>query len=89
MEAFGFQNLLVEDGNDLQAIGEAIEKAKAELADANDADAVRAIPDEMTKTNAPIFTRLYQMAQEEAAAKGDDSQNGDGAIDPDDIIIDN
>ncbi len=66
-----------------------IEKAKAELADANDADAVRAITDEMTKTNAPIFTRLYQMAQEEAAAKGDDSQNGDGAIDPDDIIIDN
>ena len=66
-----------------------IEKAKAELADANDADAVRAITDEMTKTNAPIFTRLYQMAQEEAAAKGDDSQNGDGAIDTDDIIIDN
>ena len=31
MEAFGFQNLLVEDGNDLQAIGEAIEKAKADL----------------------------------------------------------
>ncbi|MCI9053142.1 MAG: transketolase [Lachnospiraceae bacterium] len=30
MEAFGFQTLLVEDGNDLEAIGKAIEEAKAE-----------------------------------------------------------
>lgn len=30
MEAFGFQTLLVEDGNDLKEIGKAIEKAKAE-----------------------------------------------------------
>lgn len=30
MEAFGFQTLLVEDGNDLAAIGKAIEAAKAE-----------------------------------------------------------
>lgn len=30
MEAFGFQTLTVEDGNDLRAIGQAIEKAKAE-----------------------------------------------------------
>lgn len=30
MEAFGFQTLLVEDGNDLAAIGQAIEAAKAE-----------------------------------------------------------
>lgn len=30
MEAFGFQTLTVEDGNDLKAIGEAIELAKAE-----------------------------------------------------------
>ncbi|MCI8402797.1 MAG: transketolase [Lachnospiraceae bacterium] len=30
MEAFGFQTLTVEDGNDLAAIGAAIEKAKAE-----------------------------------------------------------
>lgn len=30
MEAFGFQTLLVEDGNDLEAIGRAIEEAKAD-----------------------------------------------------------
>lgn len=30
MEAFGFQTLLVEDGNDLDAIGKAIEEAKAD-----------------------------------------------------------
>ncbi len=30
MEAFGFQTLVVEDGNDLEAIGAAIEKAKAD-----------------------------------------------------------
>ncbi|MDE7349308.1 MAG: hypothetical protein K2N53_06560, partial [Clostridia bacterium] len=64
----------------------AVEKAKKDLEDASDADTVRNITDEMTKSNAPIFTRLYQMAQEEA--KNSDP-NGDGAIDPDDIIIDN
>lgn len=32
MEAFGFQTLLVEDGNDLDAIGRAIEEAKADTA---------------------------------------------------------
>ena len=31
MEAFGFQVLTVEDGNDLEAIGKAIEEAKADL----------------------------------------------------------
>lgn len=31
MEAFGFQTLYVEDGNDLEAIGRAIEEAKADL----------------------------------------------------------
>lgn len=31
MEAFGFQTLYVEDGNDLEAIGKAIEEAKADL----------------------------------------------------------
>ncbi|MGN0157907.1 MAG: transketolase [Brotaphodocola sp.] len=30
MEAFGFQTLMVEDGNDLEAIGRAIEEAKAD-----------------------------------------------------------
>ncbi len=66
---------------------EAVEKAKKDLADANDAETVRNITDEMTKSNAPIFTRLYQMAQEEATKNSD--EGGDGAVDPDDIIIDN
>ncbi|MDE6210390.1 MAG: molecular chaperone DnaK, partial [Clostridia bacterium] len=65
---------------------EAVDKAKKDLADANDAETVRNITDEMTKSNAPIFTRLYQMAQEEATKNSD--PNGDGAVDPDDIIID-
>lgn len=30
MEAFGFQTLMVEDGNDLEAVGKAIEEAKAD-----------------------------------------------------------
>mgnify|MGYP000010663956 CR=1 FL=1 len=30
MEAFGFQTITVEDGNDLEAIGKAIEEAKAD-----------------------------------------------------------
>ena len=30
MEAFGFQTITVEDGNDLEAIGKAIEAAKAD-----------------------------------------------------------
>ena len=68
------------------ALKDAVEKAKKELAEANDADTVRNITDEMNKTNAPIFTRLYQMAQEEAR---NSDPNGDGAVDPDDIIIDN
>ena len=66
---------------------EAVEKAKKDLVDANDAESVRNITDEMTKSNAPIFTRLYQMAQEEATKNSD--EGGDGAVDPDDIIIDN
>ncbi len=66
---------------------EAVEKAKKDLVDANDAETVRNITDEMTKSNAPIFTRLYQMAQEEATKNSD--EGGDGAVDPDDIIIDN
>ncbi|MDE5755585.1 MAG: molecular chaperone DnaK [Clostridia bacterium] len=68
------------------ALKESIEKAKKDLAEASDADTVRNITEEMAKTNAPIFTRLYQMAQDDAR---NSDPNGDGAVDPDDIIIDN
>ncbi len=67
---------------------ESVDKAKKDLAEANDAETVRAITDEMTKANAPIFTRLYQAAQAEAQSNSSKA-NEDGSIDPDDIIIDN
>lgn len=80
--------LTEEDKNTLK---EAVEKAKKDLAEATDAEKVRGIIDEMTKANAPIFTKLYQAAQAEAQAK--QGENGDApkndGVNPDDIIIDN
>ena len=70
---------------DKKTLEEALAKAKADLESAEDADAIRAVIDEMTKTNAPIFTKLYQAAQE---AQGGAGVDGDG-VNPDDIIIDN
>ncbi|MBD5086282.1 MAG: molecular chaperone DnaK [Clostridiales bacterium] len=70
---------------DKKTLEDALAKAKADLESAEDADAIRAIIDEMTKTNAPIFTKLYQAAQE---AQGGAGAEG-GEINPDDIIIDN
>lgn len=65
---------------------DSLAKAKADLAEADDAEKIRAIIDAMSKENAPIFTRLYQAAQEEAQK----NEGGDGStINPDDIIIDN
>lgn len=77
-----------EDKNTLK---EAVEKAKKDLAEATDAEKVRSIIDEMTKANAPIFTKLYQAAQAEAQANvqnNNDEPKNDGT-NPDDIIIDN
>ena len=77
-----------EDKNTLK---EAVEKAKKDLAEATDAEKVRGIIDEMTKANAPIFTKLYQAAQAEAQANAqnnNDEPKNDGT-NPDDIIIDN
>ena len=80
--------LTEEDKNTLK---EAVEKAKKDLAEATDAEKVRSIIDEMTKANAPIFTKLYQAAQAEAQANAqnnNDEPKNDGT-NPDDIIIDN
>lgn len=77
---------------DKTTLKNAIEKAKKDLAEAKDAEAVRAIIEEMTKANAPIFTKLYQAAQQEAQAKeqnNGDAPKDDGSVNPDDIIIDN
>ncbi len=81
--------LTEEDKNTLK---EAVEKAKKDLAEATDAEKVRGIIDEMTKANAPIFTKLYQAAQAEAQANAQNNNEepkNDGGTNPDDIIIDN
>ena len=75
-----------EDKKTLQA---AIDKAKKDLEESKDAETTRKIIDEMTKANAPIFTKLYQAAQEEAQKQQGAQKNADGTVNPDDIIIDN
>ncbi len=71
---------------DKNTLNEALKKAKEELATADDAEKTRAIIDEMSKANAPIFTKLYQAAQEQAQAQ--QGASADGTVNPDDIIID-
>ena len=58
------------------------------MATADDAEKVRAIIDEMSKANAPIFTKLYQAAQEQANANAGAAGSANGEVNPDDIIID-
>ncbi len=69
---------------DKQTLKNVIEKAKTDLNSADDAEKTRAIIEEMTKANAPIFTKLYQASQEAQGA----ATNADGSVNPDDIIID-
>ena len=73
---------------DKKTLEEALKKAKEELATADDAEKVRAIIDEMSKANAPIFTKLYQAAQEQANANAGAEGGANGEVNPDDIIID-
>ena len=73
---------------DKKTLQDAIDKAKKDLADVKDAETARKIIDEMTKANAPIFTKLYQAAQEEAQKNQGAQKNDDGTVNPDDIIID-
>ena len=74
---------------DKATLEESVKKAKEDVAKAEDAESVRKIIEEMSKANGPIFTKLYQAAQQEQAAKN--GNNGDGEGDPDggDTIIDN
>ena len=75
--------------DDKKTLKDAIEKAKKDLVEAKDAETVRKITEEMTKANAPIFTKLYQATQAEAQAKQEGAtKNDDGSVNPDDIIID-
>ncbi|MGN0771076.1 MAG: molecular chaperone DnaK [Christensenellales bacterium] len=73
---------------DKKTLEEALKKAKEELAGADDAEKVRNIIDEMSKANAPIFTKLYQAAQEQANANANANGATEGEVNPDDIIID-
>lgn len=73
---------------DKKTLEEALKKAKEELATADDAEKVRGIIDEMSKANAPIFTKLYQAAQEQANANAGAEGGTNGEVNPDDIIID-
>lgn len=80
---------------DKTTLKEACEQAKKELEAADTAEKARAIIEELSKKNAPIFTKLYQAAQQQAQANAADgnAQNGDNngnnGNNGDDIIIDN
>ena len=50
---------------------------------------MRKIIEEMSKANGPIFTKLYQAAQQEQAAKNGNNGGGEGDPDGGDTIIDN
>ena len=73
---------------DKKTLEEALKKAKEELTTADDAEKVRGIIDEMSKANDPIFTKLYQAAQEQANANAGAEGGTNGEVNPDDIIID-
>ena len=72
---------------DKETLKKSVEKAKDDLKNADTAEKVRGIIDEMTKANAPVFTKLYQAAQQEAQAQ-QQAQGGEQK-NPDDVIIDN
>lgn len=74
------------DEADKNTLQESVKKAKEDIEKAEDAEAVRAVIDEMTKSNGPIFTKLYQAAQEEAAAAGDNKDDGDSGAEGETII---
>ena len=72
---------------DKETLKKSVEKAKEDLKTADTAEKARAIIDEMTKANGPIFTKLYQAAQQEAQQQQGNAQ--DGGSNPDDVINDN
>ena len=74
------------DEADKTTLQESVKKAKEDIEKAADAEAVRAVIDEMTKSNGPIFTKLYQAAQAEAAAAGDNKDDGDSGAEGETII---
>lgn len=69
---------------DKKTLEDAIAKAKQDLATCEDADKARAIIEEMTKVNGPIFTKLYQAAQQQAQENPEQGETPN-----DDVIIEN
>lgn len=86
---FAAEKFMNENGEKLTeeektTLKDAVEKAKKDLESETDGDKIREIVDDMSKTTAPIFTRIYQeVAQQEAAANGGNNNEGndDGVID--------
>ena len=74
---------------DKKTLQESVDKAKKDLADADTAEKARAIIEELSKQNAPIFTKLYQAAQQEAQNNASANAGNDSGNNGDDIIIDN
>ena len=76
--------------DDKNVLEEAVKKAKEEVAKAEDAESVRKVIDEMGKETAPVFTKLYQAAQQEAQQQQNNGDNGNGDNGGEgDTIIDN
>lgn len=86
---FAAEKFMNENGEKLTeeektTLKDAVEKAKKDLESETDGDKIREIVDDMSKTTAPIFTRIYQeVAQQEAAANGGNNTKGN-----DDVVID-
>lgn len=86
---FAAEKFMNENGEKLTeeektTLKDAVEKAKKDLESETDGDKIRDIVDDMSKTTAPIFTRIYQeVAQQEAAANGGNNTEGN-----DDVVID-
>lgn len=86
---FAAEKFMNENGEKLTeeektTLKDAVEKAKKDLESETDGDKIREIVDDMSKTTAPIFTRIYQeVAQQEAAANGGSNNEGN-----DDVVID-
>ena len=71
---------------DKNTLTEASKAAKEKLATAEDAEAVKAVTEELSKATNPVFTKLYQQAAAQNAGAGDAAADDTTInVDPDDI----
>ncbi len=71
---------------DKNTLTEASKAAKEKLATAEDAEAVKAVTEELSKATNPVFTKLYQQAAAQNAGAGDAAADETTInVDPDDI----